>query len=99
MTNKMVSAEINSMKDKLLFIKIVIDPSIDGQNHYFISDVIAKHFGGAIVLVESKYKSGLSTSLKLDYLTGLTPYYKSLFDKYEAVFKTNIALFSRMKVN
>lgn len=95
MTNKIISTKINSVEDKLLFIKMVIDPSVVDQNYSFISSIIVKHFGGAIIRVESKYGSGLSTSLKFNYLSKFSPAYKLLFDKYEAVFKTKIALVDR----
>lgn len=96
-TNRIVPVINNGTKDKLLFIKMVINPSITGQNYSFISDKVAKQFGGAIVIVESKYGSGASGSLKLNYLIKLTAHHKAIFDKYEALYNANITLVKRKK--
>ena len=87
----------NGMIDELLFTRIVINPSLKEYHYPFISDALAKHFGGAIMLIQSKYKSGVDLSMKLSYEKNIPSKYISIFDKYQAYYFSNISLLDRLK--
>lgn len=97
--NGNISVQNNSAEDKLLSTRMVIDPGIKGQNYPFISEVIALHFGGAIVFVESHFQSGLNVSMQYRYKTELTSVYRAIFDKYQSLYFSNIKLLDQLKTN
>lgn len=95
--NRRIPVYHNSMRDELLFTKMFINTQIKGRNYPFISEILAKHFGGAIVFAQSSYKSGANISMMLEYTTGLPLTYTALFDKYQDLYLSNIALLDKRK--
>ena len=95
--NRKIPVINNSIKDDLLFTRIFINPLIKDQNYLFISDLLTKHFGGAIVFAQSGYQSGVILTMNLEYKPEITPAYRAIFDKYQALYLSNIALLDKLK--
>ncbi|MEJ7557109.1 MAG: hypothetical protein WKF66_02305 [Pedobacter sp.] len=96
LANRKVPVTYNGIMDELLFTKMVINPKIIGQNYPFISELLTKSFGGAIVFAQSQYKSGVKFSMKLDYKQELTAAYSVIFDKYWGLYLSNIVLVDKL---
>ena len=58
-----------------------------------------EHFGGAIISVESRFKSGLSFNTKYHYKPQLSSEKKILFDKYQSIYLSNLDLLKKYKTN
>jgi len=73
--------------------RLAINPSLKSYNFPFISEKIVQHFGGgAVVYVEGGDESGIRSTVEYTY-TEFTPTETKLFDYYQALYNSNIALF------
>ena len=97
--NKTIRITSNDQDDYLLYTKMIINPRIKDQNYSFISNAISEHFGGAIISVESRFKSGLSFNTKYHYKPQLSSEKKILFDKYQSIYLSNLDLLKKYKTN
>lgn len=88
-SKKAISTTSNNMPDSLISVRLLINKDLKHLGFPFISDQICERFGGAIILAESRYKSGLKFTAKFDYLCGFPTNYRRLFQECLAIYQYN----------
>lgn len=84
-------------RDKLVAVKILINPALKSLTYPFISEKIAKQFGGgAIMYVDLITEAGFRTTIQYTY-SPFKPTDTKLFDNYQELFNQNIALLDKLK--
>lgn len=96
--NKIVNAMGNrGAAEKILQVQIAINPSLKSYDFPFISEKIVQQFGGgAIVYVAFLAENGSKTTVRYNY-SPFTPVETSLFDHYQAIYDSNLALLDKFK--
>ncbi|RZK76687.1 MAG: hypothetical protein EOO92_14230 [Pedobacter sp.] len=95
--NEPVQATFIKSKRTIVSRKILINNTLKDQQYSFINPAISAHFGGAIMIFETKDDTGMVTQVKYNYITNIPPAYKQLFDKYEGLFNANLNLLNDLK--
>ena len=81
--------------EKILQVRITIDPSLKSYDFPFISEKIVRQFGGgAIVYISYNTESGYNTAMRYTY-SPFTPAETSLFNHYQAIYNSNLALLDK----
>ena len=96
--NRVVTAVGNKgATEKILQVRIAINPSLKSYDFPFISEKIVQQFGGgAIVYVAFLAENGSKTTVRYNY-SPFTPVEKSLFDHYQMIYNTNLTLLDNFK--
>lgn len=96
--NKVITTKANNgASEKILEVRIAINPSFKSYDFPFISEKIVQQFGGgAIVYIAYITESCYNTTVRYNY-SPFTPAETSLFDRYQAIYNANLALFDKLK--
>jgi hypothetical protein len=96
--NKVVTSKGNrGGTEKILQIRMAINPSLKSYDFPFISEKIVREFGGgAIVYVFFLTENGSITTVHYNY-SPFTPVETSLFDHYQLIYNSNLALLDKFK--
>lgn len=83
--------------EKILQVQIAINPALKSYDFSIISEKIVKEFGGgAIVYVDFLGEHGNKTTVHYNY-SPFTPIETSLFDNYQMIYNSNLALLDKFK--
>ena len=96
--NKVITSQVKGSRgDKILQVKILINPALKSYSYPFISEKIVEEFGGGAILgVAFLTGSGLKTIVRYTY-SPFSSAETGLFNKYQDLYHQHIALLDKLK--